>query len=564
MQASRNAAILVKASSSSTSHTPSTPLINKFTHESTPKFKHNSHGNSHYCSHSRGKKSNSFKRSKSFETSNRSRSNPSENYQESKLNPCDSCGGLHLRKNCRFRNATCNSCRTSGHISRVCRKKSTAKNSVNTFYAVYDFPDSMSETEFLQHNSINRIGHSPSKKDKIPPIMLDVSLNGKTIPMELDTGGGFSIVSLDLMQKFFPNVKIHRVQEPLISYSKTKFNKIGEAYFSVTFGKRTLQLPLGIVDIPGESIFGRDWIFWYRDLLSISELFEPDQIFTSNSNTIHNVQPDSSLSKILDKFPNFFHENAGLMKGPPVDFHFKSDCEPVFAKARLLPYTLLDLYSQEIDRKLKLGFYEQVQASEWASPTHVVYKNGKLRITGDYKATLNPCLIADEYPIPKIQEILHKLRGAKYFCKLDITDAFMSLPCTQKASEAMTLNTPTHGLIRPTRAQYGVCSIPAIWQRRLQAALSHLKNAINFFDDVLVFADSIEDLLIALEETLQAIADAGLKLNRPKSKFFLTSVDFVGYQIDATGLHKLNKHILPIINAPKPNTAAQLRTFLGK
>lgn len=422
----------------------------------------------------------------------------------------------------------------------------------------------MSETEFLQHNSINRIGHSPSKKDKIPPIMLDVSLNGKTIPMELDTGGGFSIVSLDLMQKFFPNVKIHRVQEPLISYSKTKFNKIGEAYFSVTFGKRTLQLPLGIVDIPGESIFGRDWIFWYRDLLSISELFEPDQIFTSNSNTIHNVQPDSSLSKILDKFPNFFHENAGLMKGPPVDFHFKSDCEPVFAKARLLPYTLLDLYSQEIDRKLKLGFYEQVQASEWASPTHVVYKNGKLRITGDYKATLNPCLIADEYPIPKIQEILHKLRGAKYFCKLDITDAFMSLPCTQKASEAMTLNTPTHGLIRPTRAQYGVCSIPAIWQRRLQAALSHLKNAINFFDDVLVFADSIEDLLIALEETLQAIADAGLKLNRPKSKFFLTSVDFVGYQIDATGLHKLNKHILPIINAPKPNTAAQLRTFLGK
>ena len=34
---------------------------------------------------------------------------------------CASCGGNHLRSNCKFRNAKCHSCRKLGHIQKVCR-----------------------------------------------------------------------------------------------------------------------------------------------------------------------------------------------------------------------------------------------------------------------------------------------------------------------------------------------------------------------------------------------------------------------------------------------------------
>lgn len=49
----------------------------------------------------------------------------------SKRGSCDSCGGQHLRTQCKFRNAECYSCGRSGHIKKVCKAKqaSTPYNS---------------------------------------------------------------------------------------------------------------------------------------------------------------------------------------------------------------------------------------------------------------------------------------------------------------------------------------------------------------------------------------------------------------------------------------------------
>ncbi|PHT96479.1 hypothetical protein BC332_34595 [Capsicum chinense] len=178
-----------------------------------------------------------------------------------------------------------------------------------------------------------------------------------------------------------------------------------------------------------------------------------------------------NLNKFFDKHKDIFGDKAGTLTGPAFDFHFKPGAKPKFCRARPLPYSMLDQYAAQIDEKIKSGFYKMVDHSEWASPTHVVVKNNKLRITGDYKTTLNPNLIIDDYPIPRPEELFAKIRGCKYFCKLDVKDAFMHLRCSQAACEAMTLNTPTHGLIQPTRAQYGVSNIPAAWQRRLEQIL---------------------------------------------------------------------------------------------
>ena len=60
------------------------------------------------------------------------------------------------------------------------------------------------------------------------------------------------------------------------------------------------------------------------------------------------------------------------------------------------------------------------------------------------------------------------MKGAKIFCHLDITDAYMHLQVDDKFSKALTLNTLTHGLIRPTRTVYGTANIPAIWQRTIE------------------------------------------------------------------------------------------------
>ena len=107
------------------------------------------------------------------------------------------------------------------------------------------------------------------------------------------------------------------------------------------------------------------------------------------------------------------------------------------------------------------------------------------------------------------------MKGAKWFAHLDVTDAYTHLEVDEKFSEALTLNTPTHRLVRPTRAVYGAANIPAQWQRRMETVLQDLDAAV-FFDDILVYAATFEELLLRLEKVLERVDSHGLRLNKKK------------------------------------------------
>jgi hypothetical protein len=55
-----------------------------------------------------------------------------------------------------------------------------------------------------------------------------------------------------------------------------------------------------------------------------------------------------------------------------------------------------------------------------ASPVFFIKKkDGSLRLVQDYR-TLNSITVKNKYPLPLIPELVAKLRGAKYFTKLDV------------------------------------------------------------------------------------------------------------------------------------------------
>lgn len=154
------------------------------------------------------------------------------------------------------------------------------------------------------------------------------------------------------------------------------------------------------------------------------------------------------------------------------------------------------------------------------------------------------------------------MQGAKIFCHLDITDAYTHLPVDEEFSVALTLNIPTYGLIRPTRAVYGAANIPAIWQRRVATILKGL-HILNFYD-FLVYEDTFDKLLLTLNAVLIRLKQHGLRLNRAKCTFATFSVEFLGHRSDALGVHKSDKHIQAILKALKPNTPQDLELFIGK
>ena len=84
-----------------------------------------------------------------------------------------------------------------------------------------------------------------------------------------------------------------------------------------------------------------------------------------------------------------------------------------------------------------------------------------------------------------------------------------------------------------------------------------------FFDDILITGSTGEEHLKALDEVLSRLEKAGLRVKRRKCKFMQTSVDYLGYRIDAAGLHPLEEKVEAIRDAPMPKSITEFKSYIG-
>nr|XP_049462311.1 uncharacterized protein K02A2.6-like [Anopheles coluzzii]XP_049462313.1 uncharacterized protein K02A2.6-like [Anopheles coluzzii]XP_049462317.1 uncharacterized protein K02A2.6-like [Anopheles coluzzii]XP_049462318.1 uncharacterized protein K02A2.6-like [Anopheles coluzzii]XP_049462319.1 uncharacterized protein K02A2.6-like [Anopheles coluzzii] len=490
------------------------------------------------------------------QTSSESSDRPPNTFYESgtqRTNSCNGCGGQHLRSQCRFRTAKCNKCNRKGHIAKVCRSERKLLPTAQV--------QSQQNSDIDVVQSLHCINNMPSVNKK----MLNVKINGFPLTMELDTGAPCGIISETTLSKILPKQPLQPSDRQFSSYTGHRINCIDRLFVQVSLGTTSNNLFLYVVEGKYDSLFGRDWIAQFTNEINFRELFTSTVPVNVLSSIERTREQAAQLSKLLEDLNNIFSDVPGMLVGPPTKEHLKPDTTPIFARARDVPLALRERYASEIDKKLASGFYEKVEVSEWASPTQIVIKkNGGIRITGNYKPTVNAKMIIDEHPIPKIEDIFNKMKGAALFCHLDVTDAYTHLPIDEDFRHILTLNTSTHGLIRPKRAVYGAANIPAIWLRRMETILQGLTNVVSFFDDVIVFAKDFEEMLAALNETLEQMRRNGLRLNRSKCIFATSSLECLGHRIDRHCLHKSDKHIKAIRDAPTPTTPEELQLFLDK
>ena len=151
-------------------------------------------------------------------------------------------------------------------------------------------------------------------------------------------------------------------------------------------------------------------------------------------------------------------------------------------------------------------------------------KPAKVRICLDPSQTVNKAIIRPIYPIPTLEENIHRFNQAKVFSTFDIKDAFQAITLTKESSMMTTMHAPW-GRYRWTRLPFGISSAPEEFQRRIHDVLCGMDEIINIADDIIVMGwgeypqDAIHDHGKNVLALLRRSTQHKLKLNPNKIKF---------------------------------------------
>ena len=180
---------------------------------------------------------------------------------------------------------------------------------------------------------------------------------------------------------------------------------------------------------------------------------------------------------------------------------------------------------EELNQLVKQGIIEPVQSSDWATPIVVVLKSDKknIRICGDFKLTVNSASKLDQYPIPKIDDLVATLAGGE---KLDMSQAYLQLTLSKDSKQYVVINMHK-GLFRYNRLPFGIASAPGIFQRVMEGLLSDIPGVLVYLDDILITVFTDTDHLKSLQETLSRLEKAGLRLQKQKCSFMVSSVSYL-------------------------------------
>lgn len=165
------------------------------------------------------------------------------------------------------------------------------------------------------------------------------------------------------------------------------------------------------------------------------------------------------------------------------------------------------------------------------------------------------------YPLPRIDDLLGALGGAKYFSSLDLASGYWQVPLDENARPKSAFTTYEEFVRMP----FGLCNAPATFQRVMQRVLAGLewKSCFIYLDDVLVASPSFSEHIGHLREVFTRLRAANLRLKPTKCGLLKDEVSFLGHVVSTKGIQPDPTKTEKMKSYPRPTTAMEVRRFLG-
>ena len=299
-----------------------------------------------------------------------------------------------------------------------------------------------------------------------------------------------------------------------------------------------------IVNFPVEEIGGGDDGV---GAVEVSDALDPSQ--------------QKGLEEVILEYAEVFRDKPG--KTSLVEHRIRTDnAVPVRQRPYRLPHSQQKILQEELQKMLDMGVIKPSN-SEWASPIVLVpKKDGSARLCVDYRK-LNRLSAFDAYPMPRVDDIIDRLGGARFISTFDLTRGYWQVPVAECDQEKTAFTTP-YGLYQFTTMPFGLHGAPATFQRLMDRLLRGTEQfATAYLDDLVVYSRTWEEHLRHLKEILWRLQDAGLTAKPKKCRLAMSETPYLGYIVGG-GLVKLEEaKVLAVKNFPRPTSKKEVRAFLG-
>ena len=307
--------------------------------------------------------------------------------------------------------------------------------------------------------------------------------------------------------------------------------------------------------------------------LTTNSTYKEDEERITNEYSNHESST-SKLKIIYNEYEQRIHNEyndvfapikVGLPPKRPHDHKIEllPNSQPVAKPAYRLASTELDELRRQLDKLLAHGHIQPSQSPFGSPVLFVKKKNGEMRMCVDYRA-LNNITIKNSYPLPRIDELLNRLTGARYFSKIDLQQGYHQLRVAPEDVHKTAFRT-RYGSYEFLVMAFGLCNAPSSFMQLMQDVLRDYldKFVIVFLDDILIFSKSKEEHMEHVNLVMKKLREHKLQAKLEKCAFMRKKIEFLGYEISEHGLNMVEDKVNAILTWPSPSSVKHLRSFLG-
>ncbi|XP_049276119.1 uncharacterized protein K02A2.6-like [Rhipicephalus sanguineus] len=353
------------------------------------------------------------------------------------------------------------------------------------------------------------------------PYRVEVSVNGTSLIMEIDTGASVSLVSEETFRRIFPSRRLEPSSVMLKSYTGELSPVQGSLPATVRLGNHECRDVLYVVPGRCPSLMGRGWIKGHR--IELRNMMD--------------VKAITSVEGLVAEYASVFDDALGTFKGVSAKITIEYNPKPRFFKARPVPFAMIDRVNEELMRMERVGVLRPVKTSEWAAPiVPILKRSGQIRICGDFKVTVNPVTVPEKYPLPRVEDLFSRLSGGEKFSKLDLKDAYLQVEldeASHKLVEAV-LKAPRPEDVKALQSYLGLVN----FYRRFLPGLSSVLHPLNELLVANVSWEWREDHERAFQRSKELLVSAAVLAHYDPKKPVVLVCDASPYGVGAVLAHR--------------------------